>query len=65
MKSKEKIKANLFAAKMVEVGYRPIKDLRLGLGYTFTEYDDGSQAHNDQDYLSRGPYFKITLSPSF
>jgi len=49
----------------IEVGYRPIKDLRLGLGYTFTEYDDGDQAHDDQDYLSRGPYIKITISPSF
>jgi len=49
----------------IEIGYKPIKDLRLGLGYTFTEYDDGDQAHNDQDYLSRGPYFKITLTPSF
>jgi predicted porin len=46
----------------LEVGYRPIKGLRLGLGYTFTEYDDGDLAHNDQDYLSRGPYFEITLS---
>ena len=49
----------------VEVGYRPIKDLRLGLGYTFTEYDDGSQAHHDQDYLARGPYLKLTITPSF
>jgi len=49
----------------IEVGYRPIKDLRLGLGYTFTEYDDGDEAHNDQDYLSRGPYIKIIVSPAF
>jgi len=49
----------------IEIGYKPIKDLRLGVGYTFTEYDDADPAHNDQDYLSRGPYFKITLSPSF
>ena len=48
----------------IEVGYKPIKDLRLGLGYTFPEYDDGDQAHNDQDYLSRGPHFKITLTPT-
>jgi len=49
----------------IEIGYKPIKDLRLGLGYTFTEYDDGDLAHNDQDYLSRGPFFKITITPSF
>lgn len=49
----------------VEVGYRPIKDLRLGLGYTFTEYNDGDLAHKDQDYLSRGPYIKLTITPAF
>jgi len=47
------------------VWYKPIEDLRLGVGYTFTEYDDSDPAHNDQDYLSRGPYVKITITPSF
>ena len=49
----------------IEVGYKPIKDLRLGIGYLFTEYNEGDQAHSDQSYLSRGPFFKITLTPSF
>lgn len=49
----------------IEIGYKPIKDLRLGVGYTFTEYADGDPAHNDQDYLSRGPYFKLTITPNW
>lgn len=49
----------------IEVGYKPIKDLRLGVGYTFAEYNEGDLAHKDQDYLSRGPYVKLSISPSF
>ena len=49
----------------IELGYKPIKNLRLGVGYTFTEYNDGDLAHEDQNYLSRGPFFKITITPSF
>jgi len=49
----------------IEVGYKPIEGLRLGVGYTFTEYDDHDEVHQDQDYLSRGPFFKISITPSF
>lgn len=49
-----------------EIGYFPIKDLRLGLGYNFLMYSDAEKRENFKDilgsnYTSQGPYINLTM----
>lgn len=49
-----------------EIGYFPIKDLRVGLGYNFLMYSDSEKRDNFKDilgsnYTSQGPYVNLTM----
>lgn len=49
-----------------EVGYFPIKDLRVGVGYNFLMYSDAEQREGFKDllganYTSQGPYINLSM----